>query len=331
MPRDTKTYDIVLSCPTDVEIEKAVIESVINDFNRTIGTNLDINLNLKHWSTDSYAQSGGAAQELLNKQFIYESDMIICIFWGRMGTPTEKYESGTAEELQEAIIAGKQVFLYFSNAPIPPKELDSEKYARVQEFEKKIREMKTVYYKQYDNLEDFKSVITTDLNLYFIQSQKSGKDSLALTTKHNSNVVVSGIQNKKIVNYLVSERVTSIFSNAIETKKKEAIALIERIQDIYIKPEITEQDNEPIDMDKQAAMFSLFKKYGKQPYEYPDYYVTTIDNFSKNQGIDLNDTFFEVGSLSIENNFAYIPTFGGMANDPFKGSGIEKKKQDCVK
>ena len=26
MPRDTKTYDIVLSCPTDVEIEKAVIE-----------------------------------------------------------------------------------------------------------------------------------------------------------------------------------------------------------------------------------------------------------------------------------------------------------------
>ena len=116
MPRDTKTYDIVLSCPTDVEIEKAVIESVINDFNRTIGTNLDINLNLKHWSTDSYAQSGGSAQELLNKQFIYESDMIICIFWGRMGTPTEKYESGTAEELQEAIIAGKQVFLYFSNA-----------------------------------------------------------------------------------------------------------------------------------------------------------------------------------------------------------------------
>ncbi len=330
MPRDTKTYDIVLSCPTDVEIEKAVIESVINDFNRTIGTNLDINLNLKHWSTDSYAQSGGSAQELLNKQFIYESDMIICIFWGRMGTPTEKYESGTAEELQEAIIAGKQVFLYFSNAPIPPKELDSEQYARVQEFEKKIREMKTVYYKQYDNLEDFKSVITTDLNLYFIQSQKSGKDSLALTTKHNSNTVVSGIQSKKIVNYLVSERVTSIFSNAIETKKKEAIALIEKIQSIHIKSEITEQDNEPANMDKQSLMVSLSKIYGKQPYEYPDYYVTTINDFSKNQCIDLNDNFFEVGSLSTEKNLTYMSSLGGGDSVSFKGSEIEKKKQSLV-
>ncbi|EMF0211089.1 hypothetical protein NXK91_000157 [Enterococcus hirae] len=67
MPRDTNTYDIVLSCPTDVEAEKSVIESVINGFNKTIGTNLGINLNLKHWSTDSYTQSGGTVQDLLNK------------------------------------------------------------------------------------------------------------------------------------------------------------------------------------------------------------------------------------------------------------------------
>lgn len=139
MPRTTITYDIVLSCPTDVDTEKAVIENVINDFNRTIGTNLGINLNLKHWSIDSYAQSGGTAQELLNKQFINESDMIICIFWGRMGTPTENYESGTAEELQEAINAGKQVFIYFSNVPIPPKELDVDQFSRVQTFEKNSR------------------------------------------------------------------------------------------------------------------------------------------------------------------------------------------------
>lgn len=330
MPRDTKTYDIVLSCPTDVEIEKAVIESVINDFNRTIGINLDINLNLKHWATDSYAQSGGTAQELLNRQFIYESDMIICIFWGRMGTPTEKYESGTAEELQEAINAGKQVFLYFSNAPIPPKELDTEQFSRVQSFEKKIQEMKTVYYKQYDNLEEFKSIITTDLNLYFIQSQKSEKNRLELTTKNKSNIAISGIKNKKIVNYLVSDKITSIFSNAIEIKKNEAIALIEKIQNIYIEPEITEQDNESMDTSKQAMILSLSSLYEKQPYEYPEYYITTINDFSKDQCIDLNDNFFEVGGLSKEKNLTAVSVFSGGTSVSFSGSEKEKKKQSLV-
>lgn len=40
---------------------------MINGFNKTIDTNLGINLNLKHWSTDSYTQSGGTVQDLLNK------------------------------------------------------------------------------------------------------------------------------------------------------------------------------------------------------------------------------------------------------------------------
>lgn len=328
MPRDTKTYDIVLSCPTDVEAEKSVIESVINDFNKTIGTNLGINLNLKHWSTDSYAQSGGTAQDLLNKQFIYDSDMIICIFWGRMGTPTKRYESGTAEELQEAINAGKQAFLYFSNAPIPPKDLDIEQFKRVREFEKKIQEMNTVYYKQYNNFEEFKNIITTDLNLYFIQSLRSEKNKQALVLKRKSDIVVSGVCNKKISDYIFEDKLDLVFSQAVEVKKKKAIALIEEIKKIYIQPKSDEQKNST----SSNSLSVLSSIYGKKSYEYPDYYVSTINDFAKAQCIYLGGNFFEVGSLSTEKNLYSAATILSAGSSvSFKGSEKEKEKQALVK
>ncbi|EMF0211088.1 hypothetical protein NXK91_000156 [Enterococcus hirae] len=141
------------------------------------------------------------------------------IFW-KDENATKRYESGTAEELQEAINAGKQAFLYFSDAPIPPKDLDIEQFKRVREFEKKIQEMNTVYYKQYNNFEEFKNIITTDLNLYFIQSLRSEKNKQTLVLKRKSDIVVSGVCNKKISDYIFEDKLDLVFSQAVEVKKR---------------------------------------------------------------------------------------------------------------
>ena len=51
----------------------------------------NITLVIKHWSKDSYPQSGDKPQELLNKQFVNDCDAAISNFWTRFGTPTDKY------------------------------------------------------------------------------------------------------------------------------------------------------------------------------------------------------------------------------------------------
>lgn len=329
MPRKTMIYDIVISCPTDVDDERTVIENVVNDFNRTIGINLGINLNIKHWTTDSYAQSGGTAQELLNKQFINESDMIICIFWGRMGTPTENYESGTAEELQEAINAGKQVFLYFSNSPVPPKKLDIEQYKRVRDFEKKIQEEKIAYYKHYNNLDEFKSIITTDLNLFFIQSQQSERDKWNSTNENKSNLGVYGIQNKRITNCIINESVMSIFNSLTENKVNEIIQIIEKIQKIKIEPVSSARDDIEFGIGQIYAQESVSNLFENKQYKFSEIYITTINNFIKDRSIELKDNFFEVGNLSTQKSPFTVSVFGG-TNSSFEGSEDEKKKQEYI-
>ena len=55
----------------------------------------------KHWSTDSYPQSGDKPQELLNKQFVRECDAAIAIFWTKFGTPTDRYGQVQKKKLKK--------------------------------------------------------------------------------------------------------------------------------------------------------------------------------------------------------------------------------------
>lgn len=322
MPTEITRYDIVLSCPTDVESEKEIIQSVIEDFNRTIGNNLNIILNLKHWSTDSYAQSGGAAQELLNKQFIDDSDMIICIFWGRMGTPTDNYESGTAEEMQKAIENGKQVFLYFSNAPINPRDIDNEQFARVKNFEEKIQRMDMAYYKRYDTVEEFKGIITTDLNLYFIQNQKSDRKNVQNKIEYKSDLVISGIEHKKIKEdieyYNNYEKYEILISNLREGILKKIVNINDMV--LPLKKVIN---------NKGMANVPTFQLLKTQPYVYPDIYVETITEFSKTESVILNDNFFEIGDLQNQENMGYLAGFNSKYS--LIGSDAAKSKQKEIK
>ena len=93
----------------------------------------------KHWRKNSYAQSGGKPQALLNKQFVCDCDAAVAVLWTRFGTPTDEYGSGTEEEIEIMLNSGKQVFMHFSDKPLPPSQQNSVEYARVQEFRKNIR------------------------------------------------------------------------------------------------------------------------------------------------------------------------------------------------
>ena len=114
MPRIGITaYDLLISCPSDVVDYLEILKESVESFNRTFGAINNIEVVTKHWSTDSYPETGDKPQELLNKQFVRECDAAVALFWTRFGTPTDKYGSGTEEEIEEMLSTGKQVFIYF--------------------------------------------------------------------------------------------------------------------------------------------------------------------------------------------------------------------------
>ena len=79
---------------------------------------------------------GSAPQAIINKQIVDYCDMAIAVFWTRLGTPTDKAESGTAEEIARIGNAGKPVMLYFSRAKVSLHTIDLIEYQRLTEFQK---------------------------------------------------------------------------------------------------------------------------------------------------------------------------------------------------
>ena len=78
---------------------------------------------------------GDRPQALLNEQLVFDADILIGVFWTRLGMPTGREESGTVEEIREFLERGKPVLLYFSKRPIAPDRLDPEQFRKLTEFQ----------------------------------------------------------------------------------------------------------------------------------------------------------------------------------------------------
>ena len=125
MVQNVTLYNLLISCPGDVKDEVDLIESAVNEFNELYAEPLGITIKTRHWNKSSYAQSGGKPQALLNNQFVNNCDAAVAIFWTKFGSPTDEYDSGTEEEIENMLKSGKQVFMYFSDKPISPSQMNA--------------------------------------------------------------------------------------------------------------------------------------------------------------------------------------------------------------
>ena len=140
MPKSVIQYSLLISCPGDIKEEINCVEECVTQFNTLYSDALGIEIVTKHWRKSSYAQSGGKPQALLNEQFVNDCDAAVAILWTRFGTPTDEYGSGTEEEVEIMLSSGKQVFMYFSDKPLSPSQMNEESYKKVQAFREKYKD-----------------------------------------------------------------------------------------------------------------------------------------------------------------------------------------------
>lgn len=87
-----------------------------------------------HWRQHSAAEHGVRPQESLNKQLVDESDLLIALFWHRLGTDTGEAESGTVEEIERATANDAYVAVLRCTRDVPPDQLDTQQLERLNDY-----------------------------------------------------------------------------------------------------------------------------------------------------------------------------------------------------
>lgn len=317
MPRPTTTYDILLSCPGDVQEELRILKEVVDDFNRTSGARMGINLSIRHWSTDSFAQTGGEPQKLLNEQFIQNTDAVIGIIWTKLGTPTEEYDSGTVQEILEAYAAGKQVFIYFSDIPVSMSKIDSEQKKKVDDFRKKIEVEKIGMYKSYGSIEEFSKLVTQDLLLYFIKLES---EMVSFNSPMTSELKIKSLDSQDdIVENITPQQKMFEKEEYTDSFKKEFRKRVNEIS-AYDIGEADEKESS-----EQKTISQTFSLLMEKKYNFPEAFKASIIKCGEIFKIEISDSFFSLGNLKYKSNSASI--LGSNTANDFVGTKEEKEKK----
>lgn len=334
MPRVGITaYDLLISCPGDVNQFTDIIRECVGNFNRVYGNINNMEIVTKHWSTDSYPQSGDKPQELLNKQFVRECDAAVAIFWTKFGTPTDRYGSGTEEEIEEMLSSNKQVFMYFLDAPVNPSSVDMEQYKKVQAFKEKYKD-RGIYFIVRDE-QELRQLFTNHLGMHFLPLAVGGKNSFEKKASPVLKIKAASQQEDKdaIVEY-------SGFSECklVKDKKKSIISKITLLQQGYFEAR-EEKPSEAIEKKENSLLINspdLNKLLGKSDLmsgkimdaDIADEWKTIICEFANENGIEIEEFFWNVGNL--KKRVSLIVPFYGGGGTTLEGSEEEKKRYETI-
>ena len=106
---------------------------------------------------------GDPPQSIINKRILKDCDLLVGVFWTRIGTPTDEYASGTVEEIEEHIKAGKPAMLYFSMARVAPDKIEPAQYEQLKKFRESCRTRGL--YVQFTDVAEFKEQFARHLTI----------------------------------------------------------------------------------------------------------------------------------------------------------------------
>lgn len=139
MSFEAQVYQVLICSPSDVQIERGIIEKAIHSFNALHSFDLKTALLPVRWETHTSPKMGDRPQAIINHQIVEACDILVAAFWTRIGTPTGVAESGSIEEIEEFIAQKKPVLLYFSDAPVALSSVDPNQYQKLNEFKENCK------------------------------------------------------------------------------------------------------------------------------------------------------------------------------------------------
>lgn len=164
MPDQPHCIRILIASPSDVKEERDIAERVIHRIELMCDAGFPLTLKARRWEFDVPAVMGKPAQVTINERLVDACDCAVCIFWTRIGTPTDNAEGGAVDELERMLAANKPVLLYFSDAvPESLSNIDPQQWLALSEWKKRLWAEKKGLPKNYKNADTFGELLKADL------------------------------------------------------------------------------------------------------------------------------------------------------------------------
>lgn len=164
MVDNEKCVRIIIASPSDIKTERDCIPRI---FVRWNSAHKAVHLEPLMVESGTVPEMGDHPQHILNKQLVEKGDLLIAIFWSKIGTPTPTAKSGTIEEIREFIkIRGPlKVMVYFCSRHIelPPSELATEEIQTLKEFKEEMQTQ--CFYRDFANTDQFEARLYPDLDI----------------------------------------------------------------------------------------------------------------------------------------------------------------------
>lgn len=120
MPYKATVFNVLIVSPGDVKDEREIVRETIHEWNAAHSRFRSLILYPVGWETHSHPSMSERPQGVLNDQIVKDADLLVAVFWTRIGTPTGQAASGSVEEIERHMEAGKPAMIYFSSVPAPP-------------------------------------------------------------------------------------------------------------------------------------------------------------------------------------------------------------------
>jgi hypothetical protein len=154
-------YRVLVVAPDDVTAELKTIQRIISSWNTKYSAKMKAVFLPVSLETHSVHETGDRPQATLSKQIIRDCDILIGVFWTRIGTETGLAESITMEEIGEFQKAGKPVMLYLSSAPAVPGSVDLKQFGKLMKLMDECNKQGLV--SGYDSIPDFREKLSTQI------------------------------------------------------------------------------------------------------------------------------------------------------------------------
>ena len=133
---------VLVASPGDLPEEREAIPQIIRRWNSRHAEREGIVLLPIMWEIDGTPgyEQGKDGQEILNKDMVDKCDLVVAVFYSRLGTPTLRAKSGTVEEIQRFVDCKKPVAVYFSDRPLPPSAINTDQLSELRTFKQDFRQ-----------------------------------------------------------------------------------------------------------------------------------------------------------------------------------------------
>lgn len=176
---------VMIASPGDVEQEREEVRNAIYNWNDINSKNTSMILNPIGWETHGAPEMGDRAQALINKRLLTDCDLLIAVFWTRIGTPTGSYESGTVEEIERHIAEDKPTMIYFSKTPIDYSKVDRDQYDLL--MKKKDEWKNKGRIEEFSSLQEFKDKLNKQLPYLLSTHEYILSCSTSISTKQEAS------------------------------------------------------------------------------------------------------------------------------------------------